>query len=50
MTRGRRAVGWCSIGDTLQEIFTRAEAHRVTPLAAALDLARSRLASGNGRV
>ncbi|MEO6859340.1 MAG: Glu/Leu/Phe/Val dehydrogenase dimerization domain-containing protein [Solirubrobacteraceae bacterium] len=44
----RRRVG--SIADTLHEIFTRAEAHRVTPLAAAMDLAHSRLASGNGHL
>ncbi|MEA2213815.1 MAG: leucine dehydrogenase [Solirubrobacteraceae bacterium] len=44
----RRRVG--AIADTLQEIFTRSEAQSTTPLAAAMDLARSRLAAGNGRI
>jgi leucine dehydrogenase len=44
----RRRVG--AIADTLQEIFTRSAAKSVTPLAAAMDLARSRLAAGNGRL
>jgi leucine dehydrogenase len=44
----RRRVG--AIADTLQEIFSRSEAASITPLVAALDLARSRLAAGNGRL
>jgi leucine dehydrogenase len=44
----RRRVG--AIADTLREIFTRSEAQSMTPLAAAMDLARSRLAAGNGRI
>ena len=44
----RRRVG--AIADTLQEIFTRSETQSMTPLAAAMDLARARLAAGNGRL
>jgi leucine dehydrogenase len=44
----KRRVG--AIADTLQEIFSRSVAQSVTPLAAALELARARLASGNGRL
>ncbi len=47
-TVARRRVG--GVADTLQEIFARAEAAAVTPLTAALALARSRLASGNGNL
>jgi leucine dehydrogenase len=39
-----------SIGDTLTEIFARADEDGVTPLAAALALARRRLARTNGHV
>jgi leucine dehydrogenase len=39
-----------SIGTTLDEIFTRAEAEGTTPLAAASDLAGQRLAAANGRL
>jgi leucine dehydrogenase len=38
-----------SIGDTLREIFAHAEREGVTPLAAALDLARRRLAAARTR-
>jgi leucine dehydrogenase len=38
----RRAAG---IGDTLAQIFARAERERITPLQAALDLAQTRLAA-----
>lgn len=44
----RRRVG--AIADTLQEVFTRSEAQAITPLAAAMELARSRLAAGNGKL
>jgi leucine dehydrogenase len=37
-----------SIGDTLREIFNQADADGTTPLAAAMALARRRLASANG--
>jgi leucine dehydrogenase len=37
-----------AIGDTLREIFSRARATRTTPLAAALDVARGRLAGADG--
>jgi hypothetical protein len=37
-----------SIGDTLSEIFNQADADGTTPLAAAMALARRRLASANG--
>jgi leucine dehydrogenase len=37
-----------SIGDTLQEIFARADADETTPLTAAMSLARSRLAAVDG--
>ena len=32
------------IADTLREVFTRAESQQTTPLAAAMDLARARIA------
>jgi leucine dehydrogenase len=44
----RRRVG--AIADTLHEIFTQSEAEAMTPLEAAMHLARSRLAMGNGRL
>lgn len=44
----RRRVN--GVADTLREIFARADADGVTPLTAALALARSRLASGNGHL
>jgi leucine dehydrogenase len=44
----RRRVA--TIGDTLSDIFARAERDGVTPLSAANDLARARLAAGNGRI
>jgi leucine dehydrogenase len=44
-TRARRRVR--GIGDTLREIFDDAEAMRATPLTAAMELARSRLAAGH---
>jgi leucine dehydrogenase len=37
-----------AIGATLEEIFRRSEQHRTTPLAAALEIALSRLASPDG--
>jgi len=45
--RARRRVS--SIGDTLLEIFARADAERTTPLAAAMQIALQRLADSNGR-
>jgi leucine dehydrogenase len=45
--RARRRVA--SIGDTLREIFEQAEADRITPLAAAMQIATRRLAASNGR-
>jgi leucine dehydrogenase len=44
----RRRVG--AIADTLHEIFRQSESEAMTPLGAALHLARGRLATGNGRV
>ena len=41
---GRAETRVRAIADTLREIFTRAESQAVTPLAAALNLARSRIA------
>jgi leucine dehydrogenase len=38
-----------SIGDTLTEVYARADAEHTTPLAAALKLAADRLAASNGR-
>ena len=38
-----------SIGDTLTEVYARADAEHITPLAAALKLAADRLAASNGR-
>ncbi len=44
----RRRVG--SIATTLQAIFAQADGDGITPLAAALQLARRRLAAGNGHL
>jgi leucine dehydrogenase len=45
-TRARRRV--LEVGDTLREIYDAAGAGRLTPLTAAMELARRRLAEGHG--